>query len=367
MKGQYELSKTVTIVTITYNLVKNGRTDYIRECIESVHNQSYPFIEHIVIDGASDDGTLEILKEYEQNGYLKIYSEPDNGVYDAMNKGIAKAHGEYITFLNSDDFYYDPKGIETSVNFLDENKADYSFADVLVRGENGVEYIWTGDETRILLGNHYCHQSMLMRTKLLRDMGGFDLSYKIAADTDLMVRLLAEKRKFVKVPSKLVLYRLGGVSCFDQTLSRKEHAAAFYRHIGKNIGLTQDECFLLCWNPLLFEEQSLECLQELILKLPNEYGRKWLLYELIKKYKDLSVILDNQKRERTSSDCPNLQNKIIKYYLLGIPLKYKTLQNGKKLYLFRILLCRIKVNERKKKYYLFGFIPFLKVRYKHVD
>ena len=86
----------VTIVTITRNLVKEKREAFAKACIESVHFQSYPYIEHIIIDGASEDGTLEFLQSYVDKGYLTVYSEPDQGIYDAMNKGLARAKGKYI-------------------------------------------------------------------------------------------------------------------------------------------------------------------------------------------------------------------------------------------------------------------------------
>ena len=90
----------VTIVTVVYNLIENGREQYFRQCLESVHKQLYQNIEHIVIDGASNDGTIDLLEEYNKKGWIKYYSEPDTGIYDAMNKGIEKATGKYIVFLN---------------------------------------------------------------------------------------------------------------------------------------------------------------------------------------------------------------------------------------------------------------------------
>ena len=81
----------VTVVTVTRNLIKNGREQYFRQCLESVYEQVYSNVEHIVIDGASNDGTLDILKEYQKKKWITYYSEPDNGIYDAMNKGIKKA------------------------------------------------------------------------------------------------------------------------------------------------------------------------------------------------------------------------------------------------------------------------------------
>lgn len=95
----------VTVITVTYNLIKGKREKFIIQCLESVHNQRYSNIEHIVIDGASDDGTLPLLKKYESLGWIKLFSEPDTGIYDAMNKGILKANGKYVSILNSDDFF----------------------------------------------------------------------------------------------------------------------------------------------------------------------------------------------------------------------------------------------------------------------
>ena len=95
----------VTVITITFNLIKAGRKQTFIKCMESVHNQNYKNIEHLIIDGASTDGTLDLLKEYQKKGYIKYKSKKDKGIWDAMNKGIDVASGDYITFLNSDDFY----------------------------------------------------------------------------------------------------------------------------------------------------------------------------------------------------------------------------------------------------------------------
>ena len=90
----------VTVVTITYNLIKAGREKFVRQCIESVKNQTYPNVEHIIIDGASSDGTLEIFKDYP---WLQVYSEPDSGIYDAMNKLNDTLEGQTQQFLEKLD------------------------------------------------------------------------------------------------------------------------------------------------------------------------------------------------------------------------------------------------------------------------
>lgn len=110
----------VTVVTAVRNLVRAGRSAAVIECLESVHQQDYPQIEHLVIDGASDDGTLELLRPYETKGWIKIYSEADNGLYDAFNKGLARASGKYINFMNSDDHFIEDRAVSLSVKRLEK-------------------------------------------------------------------------------------------------------------------------------------------------------------------------------------------------------------------------------------------------------
>ena len=206
MEQKNESTPLVTVITATYNLIENKRAKFIIQCLGSVHNQHYSNIEHIVIDGASNDGTLSLLKEYESQGWIKLFSEPDAGIYDAMNKGILKANGKYISILNSDDFFHDPEGIAISVKLLEENDADYSYADARVLKKSGRKFQWKGDLSKLLVGEHYCHQTMLVKTEVLRDMGGFDLSYRVSADSDLMIRLYALGYKHQYVPHCFVTY-----------------------------------------------------------------------------------------------------------------------------------------------------------------
>jgi len=338
----------VTVVTITYNLIENKREDYIKQCIESIHNQDYPFIEHIIIDGASNDGTLELLHQYEDLNYVKVYSEPDNGIYDAMNKGIALARGKYLNFMNSDDSFYDKEGIRRSVEYLEEKEADYSFADAMILFENGNQELWKGDISKLLLGGQYCHQSMFVKTELLRSMHGFNTSYEIAADTDLMIRLYACNRKYVKIPACIVTYRMGGLSSQHQMWSRIEHSTAFYRHIGQHISLSQRDCFLLCWNPALFDELPKEALLKLICKVPREYGLEHLLRTFVDKF--------NCSESKMSK----------RYYLLGfIPFLKSEYRNDKRYFrLFNILLLlKLVRRNNKKKFFLFGFLPLFKTKW----
>ena len=149
----------VTIVTITYNLLEANREKTFRQCVESVHNQTYENIEHIVIDGASNDGTIELLKEYADKNWLTYYSEPDTSIYNAMNKGLAKATGEYITFLNSDDFYHNLEGISKTVKTIVNSNADFVYSDFIAAGR---DYALTCQGERISWSRFLCDDLLLV-------------------------------------------------------------------------------------------------------------------------------------------------------------------------------------------------------------
>lgn len=272
----------VTIITITYNLIHAGRKDTIQQCIRSVHNQTYRNIEHIIIDGASDDGTLQLLDKYRKKGWIDIYSEPDDGLYDAMNKGIYRAKGKYIAFLNSDDFYHDLYGVEKTICALQKQQADYAFSDTNILNEDGSVYFWAADIRNILYARNYCHQSMFIRLDLIKELNGFDLNYKVSSDSDLMIRLYAKGYTFVNVPYCFVTYRGGGLSAASAEESRRDHSQAFFIHLGEKYGFTKYDCYEL-WQYRFFEELSKEFQIRLISKIPECFHSEMIINEYIKR------------------------------------------------------------------------------------
>jgi len=114
-----------SIVTVVFN-----DESYISDCLDSVSNQKYPNFEHIIIDGASTDGTVDVIRTHE-NGNTKVISEPDNGIYDAMNKGIKLSGGDIVGFLNSDDMLHDNNVLETIVKAFYGNDIDSCFGDLV--------------------------------------------------------------------------------------------------------------------------------------------------------------------------------------------------------------------------------------------
>jgi len=201
----------VTIVTVTYNLLEAGRKEYFRQCLESVHNQTYENIEHIVIDGASTDGTVDLIKNYADKGWITYISEKDNGIYDAMNKGIKNANGKYIAFLNSDDFFDNNNSVNLSVNLLEKEGADFSFADCR-QLFNDKTSIWKGNKEIFLYNMPFSHQTMFVKTNLLKKFHGFEAMYKVAADYDLIIKLLLNDYKSVYVNEVIVSCRMIGDS-----------------------------------------------------------------------------------------------------------------------------------------------------------
>lgn len=205
--------KTVSIVTVSFYSAAT-----IRDTIESVLGQDYPAIEYIVVDGGSADGTVDIVREYGDR-IARVISGPDRGIYDAMNKGIRAATGDLVGTLNSDDFYADPTCIRQLVTRLEEAEADCVFADLVmvdpVDTDRIVRYYdsRTFRLARLRYGWMPAHPTFVVKRTLYNRYGGYSLDYRIAADFEMMVRLLYRARaSYAHLPAVVIKMRVGGVS-----------------------------------------------------------------------------------------------------------------------------------------------------------
>jgi glycosyltransferase involved in cell wall biosynthesis len=203
----------ISIITVTYNAAP-----FIRSCIDSVLSQDHPDVEYIVVDGSSTDGTQEIVRSYgDQIG--KFVSEPDSGLYDAMNKGISMATGDIIGILNADDFY-PGNGILTRVaKEFTEKKTDTVFGDLVYVRENDLDKVvryfpGKGFEIgQLSRGMMPPHPTFFVRKRIYEKFGLFDTSYRICSDFDLMVRFFHTGGvNFSYIPEVLVKMRMGGYS-----------------------------------------------------------------------------------------------------------------------------------------------------------
>ena len=189
---------------------------HIREALDSVLIQSVEDYEFIVVDGGSTDGTLEILSGYRDrfSGRLLWTSEPDRGLYDAMNKGLARARGTWVVFLGADDrLAVDALATVTRAAATDpEAQVICGATRVFTDTDAWTEHPHSFASARLPKRAPTRHQSIFVRRHLLRELGGFDTSYRIAADYDLYLRLIEAGAREVLVPQVLSEFRLGGVS-----------------------------------------------------------------------------------------------------------------------------------------------------------
>lgn len=211
----------ITIVTVVYNGER-----VIKDTIESVLGQSYLYLEYIVIDGKSNDNTLNIIKQYE-NKIDKLVSEKDFGVYDAMNKGIELATGDWILFMNAGDRFYNNTSIS---DFFSENPAPNESYSVLYGNAEfrlkNIAYIVEANSQ--ITSNEYMpfsHQAVFTRTSIAKEKK-FDLEYKIAADTAFFLRLVKENHRFLHIPVTVCSYdALEGLSVNNEVKRCKEIVA----------------------------------------------------------------------------------------------------------------------------------------------
>lgn len=203
----------VSVVTVCYNSAGT-----IARTLRSVLDQTYPDIEHIVVDGASTDNTLEIVSTT-PNRIATMLSEPDRGIYDAMNKGIACASGDILCFLNADDVYSGPRVIETVVREMASHRLAALFGDVAFFRADAPKKIVRRYSSRmftperIASGWMPAHPALFMRHAIYADLGGFRTHYRIAGDFEFVARAFGSGAlRYRHLPEVLVLMQAGGVS-----------------------------------------------------------------------------------------------------------------------------------------------------------
>ena len=202
----------LSLITAVFNNEK-----YLEDCIKSVLDQSYENIEYIIVDGGSDDGTIDIIKKYEHS-ISKWISEPDNGIYDAMNKGIKMASGDVIGFLHSDDFYANKGVIEKIADAFVTYSVQSVYSDVVFfnKSINRVIRYWRAGEYReglIKRGWMPPHTAFFVKKEIYEKCGYFNTDLKIAADYELILRLLGKHNITTHyIPEVLIKMRMGGRS-----------------------------------------------------------------------------------------------------------------------------------------------------------
>jgi len=223
-----QIGPILSVITVVYNNV-----DHVERTLLSVLNQTYPHIEYIVIDGASADGTLEVIEKYKDR-IAKLISEPDNGIYDAMNKGLTHATGEYVLFMNSGDEIYAP---ETVANiFAIADNADIYYGETEMINDKGeslgqrrhkapASFTWRSFK----YGMSVSHQAIYIKRALVEP---YDPQYQLSADIDWIIRAAKKAKTIVNVNQYVAKYLVGGMSKAKHRQSLQERFDIMKRYYG---------------------------------------------------------------------------------------------------------------------------------------
>ena len=202
----------ISIITATYNSAAT-----VRDSLACIASQSYPHIEHIIVDGVSKDNTLSIVNEFAH--VAKVISEKDNGIYDAMNKGVQLAKGDVIGILNSDDFYTSPSVLTKVAAAFEDPNVDAVYGDLQYVKANNVQVVirtWKSGSYKkkyLYYGWMPPHPTFFVRRSIYEKCGLFNTNLRSAADYELMLRVLLKYDMQVKyIPEVLVKMRAGGMS-----------------------------------------------------------------------------------------------------------------------------------------------------------
>lgn len=236
----------VSIITVSFNAAKT-----ISATLSSVATQTYPYIEHIIVDGGSTDGTQNVVNRFHH--VAKFISEPDNGLYDAMNKGLAISTGEIVVILNADDFYAHAGIIDKVVQCFQQNHVDAVYGDLVYVNGDYTKIIrnWkTGyfERNKFYKGWMVPHPTFFVKRECYEKWGNFDTSLKYAADYELMLRFMLKQRiTSFYLPETLVIMKAGGKSnssIFNRYYINREDRKAW------SINHLQPHLFTLILKPL---------------------------------------------------------------------------------------------------------------------
>ena len=250
MHNPVHVSPKFSIITVTFNAGK-----VLEKTIQSVINQSYKHVEYIIVDGASKDNTLEIAERY-RNRINTLVSEPDKGLYDAMNKGIRLATGDYLCFLNAGDTFHNNETLQHMVNTLkNETLPDVIYGQTAIVDANGhflhmrrksapEKLTWKSFQNGMLV----CHQALFAR-RTLALAHPYDLQYRFSADFDWCIRLMKKAKCLHNTRLTIIDYLNEGMTTRNHRASLKERFHIMVKHYG---------LFSTMWHHFLFVKQSID-------------------------------------------------------------------------------------------------------------
>lgn len=224
--------KKLSVITVTWNAASTlGRT------LQSVREQSWPHLEHLVIDGRSEDGTRELIDRL-HHGRLRWVSEPDKGLYDAMNKAFTRSSGDYLCFLNAGDTFFASDSVEKMMRTIENGEApDILYGETAIVDEKGFflhmrrlrapeELSWKSFKQGMLV----CHQAFIVKRELFEP---YDLSYRFSSDFDWCIRMMKKSKNLHNTHLTLINYLNEGMTTTNRKASLKERYRIMVKHYGQ--------------------------------------------------------------------------------------------------------------------------------------
>ena len=324
----------VSVITPTFNLIKNKRQSAFERMLKSVANQTYQHIEHIIIDGHSDDTTQAFLTKLQQKYQFRFISEPDKGIYDAMNKGVRLAKGKFVVFMNSDD-YFTTYAIEKHVLMLTSNRVDFSFATALMTQTDQPRLLFVPCERLFFYSMPFCHQTLFCKRSILLKHP-FDLSYPLAADLNFIQHLYLNNYQGVYVPYTTAVYDMNGLSGQSQEKALSEYNRLVKNNLQGRLHLSDEVIHNLVYKhavPSTVLKQMRSCVKQLNIEtFYRIFGRD------------------------------NIPIRIERFKLFSIlPITIQTRLSKKNIQLFSLNIIKIKKTEKRFALKLFG-IPMVEIK-----
>lgn len=256
----------VTIITPTHNLLENNLADDFNLLISLLDMQTYPNIEHLIIDNMSNDGTVEMLKDYKNKGYINFFSERDTGKFNAYNKGVMRAKGKYVTFLSCDDFIHDITSIYDIVNLMEANEADFTFAPAYCRHPEGFVFLFAPSMHNAFQVMPCARQAMFFKKSMIEKEGYFDEKFKTMSDFDFIMRIIMKRYTPVYFDNNYVTYKYGVKALENPQRSEEESKAIYFKNFRTLYPLNDDALNKMA----KFSEFPQPLLEKLSKYFPNE-------------------------------------------------------------------------------------------------
>jgi glycosyltransferase involved in cell wall biosynthesis len=225
---------SVSIITPVFNLLKANRQETFRQTVRSVADQSYSSVDHIIVDGESSDGTRDfVISCLDGKSRARVITKKDRGIYEALNNGADAAMGDYLMFINSDDYLADPGTVARLAAIMEADHPDLIYGPVTLMNEAGATRRSAEPDLNVALRRMpFSAQGIAVKRRVFDELSGFDEDYPIMADYDLILRLLMRYDKVRAVDEPISVFREGGASG-DYEIRRAELIAIWKKNLSE--------------------------------------------------------------------------------------------------------------------------------------